>query len=49
MSVKSKTADIRRFWLHDFRNPLYSTDIACTAYPNRREFGHLSQEYIYFC
>ena len=41
-------ADIRRFRLRNFRNPLYSTDIACTAYPNRREFGRSSQEHIYF-
>ena len=28
------------------RNPFYSMDIARPAYPNRREFGDLSQEYI---
>ena len=45
MSVKT-FADMRRFLLPYRRQPLYSTDIACAARTNRREFAALSQEYI---
>lgn len=40
---------LRVFFYLCTRNLLYSMDIACPAYPNRREFGRLSQVHICIC
>ena len=46
--MESQPADLCNFLQPHIPDAPYSMDIACPAYPNRRELARLSQAYYYF-